>query len=58
MAARGTQEVNENIAGVNRAAGETGAAADHVLNAARELSQQAEQMRGEVDRFLREVRAG
>ncbi|MDH3236069.1 MAG: HAMP domain-containing methyl-accepting chemotaxis protein, partial [Alphaproteobacteria bacterium] len=58
QAARGTQEVNENIAGVNRAAGETGAAAGQVLNATRELSQQAELMRGEVERFLREVRSG
>ncbi len=57
-AARGTQQVTDDIAGVSRAAGETGEAAGQVLDAARELSQQAEQMRGEVDRFLREVRAG
>jgi len=58
QAARGTHEVNENIGGVSRAAGETGAAAGQVLNAAQEMSRHAEQMRGEVDRFLSEILAG
>ena len=39
------------------AAGETGSAAGQVLGAAQEMSRQAEGLRGEVDRFLNEVRA-
>ena len=45
------------MAGVNTAANETGQSAGQVLLVARDLSQQAEQLRGEVDRFLAEVRA-
>ena len=58
QAARGTQDVNENIESVSRAASETGTAAGQVLSASKEMSRQAEDLRGEVDRFLREVRAG
>ncbi len=57
QAAKGTQDVNTNIESVNKAAGETGSAANQVLGAAREMSQQAESLRGEVERFLREIRA-
>jgi methyl-accepting chemotaxis protein len=57
QAAQGTQDVSANIAGVTQAAGETGQAASHVLAAAGELSQQSETLRGEVDRFLAEIRA-
>jgi methyl-accepting chemotaxis protein len=57
QAAKGTQEVNENIESVSRAAGETGTAAGQVLSASKEMSRQAEDLRGEVDKFLREVRA-
>jgi methyl-accepting chemotaxis protein len=57
QAAQGTQDVNANIESVSRAAGETGSAAGQVLNAAQEMSRQAEGLRGEVDRFLQEVRA-
>jgi methyl-accepting chemotaxis protein len=56
-AARGTQDVNQNIENVSRAAGETGSAAGQVLNASQEMSSQAEGLRGEVDRFLHEIRA-
>ncbi len=56
QAARGTQDVNSNIENVSRAAGETGAAANQVLNASQEMARQAEGLRGEVDRFLAEVR--
>jgi len=56
-AARGTQEVNDNIGGVTRAAANTGAASSQVLESAQELSQQAEGLRGEVERFLNDVRA-
>lgn len=58
QAARGTQEVNQNIENVRKAAGETGAAADQVLNASQEMARQAEGLRSEVDRFLREIRTG
>ncbi len=56
-ASRGTQEVTSNIAGVNAAATETGQSAGQLLEAAGELSQQAETMRAEVDSFLAGVRA-
>ena len=56
QAARGTQDVNANIESVSRAAGETGVAANQVLNASQEMARQAEGLRGEVDRFLAEVR--
>jgi methyl-accepting chemotaxis protein len=57
QAAQGTQDVNQNIESVSRAAGETGAAANQVLNASQEMARQAEGLRGEVDRFLQEVRS-
>jgi methyl-accepting chemotaxis protein len=56
QAARGTQDVNQNIESVSRAAGETGTAANQVLSASQEMSRQAEGLRGEVDKFLQEVR--
>ncbi len=57
QAARGTQDVNSNIESVSRAAGETGSAAGQVLNASQEMARQAEGLRGQVDRFITEVRA-
>jgi len=57
QAARGTHEVNENIAGVTQAAANTGAASNQVLESAHQLSQQAETLRGEVERFLADVRS-
>ena len=56
-AATGTQEVSSNVAGVTQAASETGSAASQVLEAAGDISKQAELLRGEVDKFLVEVRA-
>ena len=56
QAAKGTQDVNSNIENVSRAAGETGSAAHQVLTASQEMARQAEGLRGEVDRFLNEVR--
>jgi methyl-accepting chemotaxis protein len=56
-AARGTQEVASNITGVTQASGETGTAANQMLGAANELSQQAETLRTEVAQFLTTVRA-
>ena len=56
-AARGTQEVNSNITGVQKAADDTGAAANQVLGAAEQLSSQSQDLAGQVNRFLSEVRA-
>jgi methyl-accepting chemotaxis protein len=56
-AAGGTQQVSANIVGVSEAATETGTSAGQVLEAAKELSQQSETLRGVVDTFLSDVRA-
>jgi methyl-accepting chemotaxis protein len=56
-AACGTQEVNSNISGVQKAADGTGAAASQVLGAAEQLSAQSRDLAGQVNRFLSEVRA-
>ncbi len=58
QASAGTRMVSDNIAGVEQAAGEAGNASSQVLSAARELSQQAEHLRTEVDRFIARIRAG
>jgi methyl-accepting chemotaxis protein len=55
--AEATQEVTKNIGAVDAAAKETGNAAGMVLTAASNLSQQAEQLAGEVNTFLAGVRA-
>ena len=55
--AASTQAVTYNIAGVKQAATETGAAANEVLGAAGNLSKQAEQLSGEVRRFVVGVKA-
>jgi methyl-accepting chemotaxis protein len=57
QAARGADEVNRGIAGVDQAASVTGAAAGEVLASAKGLAQQAELLRGEIDRFLADIRA-
>jgi|KBSMisStandDraft_5_1062788.scaffolds.fasta_scaffold16648_2 methyl-accepting chemotaxis protein len=57
QAATGTYDVSANIAGVSAAACNTGDAAEAVLNSSRGMAQQAEMLRGEVDRFLAEIRA-
>jgi len=57
QAAQGTQQVNENIGGVTDAASQTGAAANQVLSSSGELGKQAEELRGHVDAFLRDVKA-
>jgi len=56
-AARGTQEVTGNIAGVSQGAEETGKSANQVLEAAGQLSQQSEELRGAVDKFLADIKA-
>jgi methyl-accepting chemotaxis protein len=55
--AEATKEVTSNIDGVSSAASETGSAAGLVLEAASNLSKQAEQLSGEVRIFLTGVRA-
>jgi len=55
--AEATKEVTSNIDGVSSAANETGSAAGLVLQAASNLSKQAEQLSGEVRSFLAGVRA-
>ncbi len=57
QAAQGTQEVSSNIAGVTQAAGETGQAASQVLSVATTLSEQAASLRGNVEKFLTDVRS-
>jgi methyl-accepting chemotaxis protein len=57
QAAVGTSAVSSNIGGVSKAAGETGEAAQHVLIASQELSQQSSMLRGEVETYLRDVKA-
>jgi methyl-accepting chemotaxis protein len=57
QAAQGTGTVTASIAGVDEAAAQSGAAASQVQAAARELSRGAEALRGQIDRFLDQMRA-
>ncbi|MGC2855899.1 methyl-accepting chemotaxis protein [Novispirillum sp. DQ9] len=57
QAASGTQEVTGHIGDVTGSAAEAGSAANDVLGAANELSRGAENLRGEVRRFLEHIRA-
>ena len=57
-ASKGTSEVSSNIAGVTQAAQVTGTAANEMMQAAGELSQQAEKLRKEVDTFMTQVKNG
>ena len=57
QAAQGTQDVSHNIGGVTQSAAVTGAAAQQVLGSAEDLSANSEKLRGEVTRFLAEVRS-
>jgi methyl-accepting chemotaxis protein len=56
-AAQGANQVTENIAGVSQAAGETGRMSSDALSSARTLAVQTETIRGEVTRFIQNVRA-
>ncbi|MET0221814.1 MAG: methyl-accepting chemotaxis protein [Tardiphaga sp.] len=56
-AARGTGEVSQNIGGVNDAARETGIAAARVVDSAADLSRNGDDLKTQVEVFLREVRA-
>ncbi len=57
QAAMGTSEVSANIVGVTRASSETGQTANQVLIAAKEMAERTDSLRGEVERFLSEVKA-
>jgi methyl-accepting chemotaxis protein len=57
QAAAGTQEVSGNIAQVTQAASETQASAGQMLSASKELAQQGDVLRNEVNKFLQEIRA-
>ncbi len=56
-AASGTQEVSNNISGVTAAAAETGSAAEQMKGASASLSQEAEKLGKEVEKFLAEIKA-
>jgi methyl-accepting chemotaxis protein len=56
-ASDGTEQVTSSISGVSNAARETGTSSSEVLGAAGALGEQAQTLRGEVDRFLYEVKA-
>jgi methyl-accepting chemotaxis protein len=49
--------VTSNIVGVTQAAGETGQAAEQVLDAAGGLAQQAEVLRNDVRQYLEDVKS-
>ena len=55
-AARGTTEVTHNVAGVSDAVQQTGSTAGEVLVSARNVTEQAENLRSQVDTFLANIR--
>jgi methyl-accepting chemotaxis protein len=55
-AARGTQDVTENISHVQHAAGQADQAAAQVLSAGQSLSHGTDELRREIESFLKEVR--
>ena len=57
QAALGTRGVSTSVAGVTQAAGDTGEAANMVVNSAARLAGQAQTLTHEIDRFLTGVRA-
>jgi methyl-accepting chemotaxis protein len=57
QAAAGTQDVSSNISQVTEAAMQSQSASDKILSAVDELARQGDVLRGEVDRFLADVRA-
>jgi methyl-accepting chemotaxis protein len=58
QASAGTSDVTSNISSVNQAASETGTASGQVLEVARKLSGESDMLRGEVDKFINQVRTG
>jgi methyl-accepting chemotaxis protein len=57
QASAGTSQVSTNIGSVSEAARQTGRSASQVLGSASDLTQSSTQLRGEVDGFLRKIRA-
>jgi methyl-accepting chemotaxis protein len=57
QAASGTSEVNNNIVGLSRTSSNAGVSASKLVDAANQLSSQAEQLRFQVNGFLGSVRA-
>jgi methyl-accepting chemotaxis protein len=57
-AAQGTAKIAADIGAVERGAGETGAASEQLLAAARSLARENGQLKTEVDKFLITVRTG
>jgi methyl-accepting chemotaxis protein len=57
-AASSTRQASSNVADVDAAAARSGTAASTVLSASGDLSRLAERLRGEVDLFLTQIRAG
>ena len=57
QAAAGTTQVSGHIASVSQAAGETGVAAGELLGSAKGLVRLSEALRGDVDRFVDNIRA-
>ncbi len=55
--AAGTEHASHGIAVVTSATANTGAAAEQVLAASKELAEQSQTMRARVDAFLQTVRA-
>ena len=56
-AASGTQQVSTNIVGVSHGAAATGTAATQVLDAAGDLSRQAERLSSDVKQFITSAQA-
>ncbi|WP_169543946.1 methyl-accepting chemotaxis protein [Sneathiella aquimaris] len=56
QAAYGTSEVSANISDVTQAIGETGEAAANIKHEANELTNQAEELKTEVEKFLSRIR--
>jgi len=55
--ALGTRDAASNIVQVNRGATETGEASEEVLGSAKALSSESTRLRGELDRFMANIRA-
>nr|WP_321446087.1 methyl-accepting chemotaxis protein [uncultured Cohaesibacter sp.] len=58
QAAQGSEVVNTNVEAVSDASKRAGSASSEVMGAARELSDQAKNLKLEVERFIRQVRTG
>ncbi|NQW01260.1 MAG: HAMP domain-containing protein [Rhodospirillales bacterium] len=57
LAAQGTAQVSANIGEVTAAADDTGTAARKIQTSSNELTRQAEVLKGEMDKFLTQIRA-